>query len=65
MKTEPPAINESPSTGCEFANIQYQNAATKNGGACESENPAPLPKPSPEPPVSFYEAAYYWILTRS
>jgi hypothetical protein len=65
MKMEAPAIKESPATECEFAANHYRNAVTKKNESCEKAGPVPLTKSARKPPVSFYEAAYYWILTRS
>ena len=64
MKTEPPAIDESPATGCEFATNQNKKTTAKADAASINENPALPQKPPPKPAVSFYEAVGYWVMAR-
>jgi hypothetical protein len=65
MKIETPAIDESPVTRCETAMMQNEKVPTKVDEAGEEKNPSPVQNGSPRPTVSFYEAACYWVLTRS
>jgi hypothetical protein len=45
---------------------ERQSATVKAGVDCRDETSAPLPAAEPnQPPNSFYETVYYWIMSRS
>jgi len=65
MKPQSSALNELPAIRCEPANLQNTKVASKADEVSENTNPSPVQPVSPKPAISFYEAAYYWMLTRS
>jgi len=65
MNTEPPAKNESIVHNCEIATAQNPKTAANTKVASKDKNISAVETWAIKPSSSFYEAVYYWILTRS
>lgn len=64
MKPEEPAINKSPGQNDESGSSRNFLPEMKGDGIGKQENTTLPLKSSASPSPSFYEAAFYWILSR-
>lgn len=65
MKTEPLAKNESIVPNCAIATAQNPKATANATVTSKDKNISAVETGAIKPSSSFYEAVYYWILTRS
>ena len=65
MNTEPAAKNESTVPNCEIVTAPNPKTAANAKVTSKDKNISAVQNGAIKPSSSFYEAVYYWILTRS